>query len=75
MAHDLLGAIELGGTKIKIATGTRNDKLVTKLVLPTAGPETAYAEIRQFFDSHPVAAIGVGAFSPVFLRPDSQNFG
>ena len=75
MADDVLGAIELGGTKIKVATGTSDGKIINEATWPTVGPDAAFGLIRQFFDDHPVAAIGVGAFGPITLSPRSLRFG
>ena len=75
MAGDLLGAIELGGTKIKVASGTRDGKIIAELAFPTAQPGAAFAEIGRFFEANPVAAIGIGAFGPITLSPRSVRYG
>lgn len=75
MTVNVLGAVELGGTKIKLATGTSDGTIITELSFPTAGPDAAFELIRQFFSNNRVRAIGVGAFGPVNVSPGSSHFG
>ena len=75
MTRDVLGAIELGGTKIKVATGTGDGTIITELSFPTAGPDAIFESIRQHFGINRVTAIGVGAFGPVSVSPRSRQFG
>ncbi|MBC7505674.1 MAG: ROK family protein [Sandarakinorhabdus sp.] len=75
MACDVLGAVELGGTKIKLATGTRDGRIVSEKTFATAGPDAAFETILQYFTANPVAAIGVGAFGPITVARQSPRYG
>ena len=75
MADDIFGAIELGGTKIKVATGTRDGRIVTELAFATRQPGESFEMILSFFANNRVVAIGVGAFGPVTVSHKSVQYG
>ena len=70
------GGIEAGGTKWVCAVADqpgRPDKLDS---FPTTSPEDTVARAVRFFtENGPVAALGVGSFGPVDIRPDSPTWG
>jgi fructokinase len=70
------GGIEAGGTKWVCAVAEepgRPDKLDT---FPTTSPEETVARAVRFFtENGPVEVLGVGAFGPVDIRPDSPTWG
>jgi fructokinase len=73
----LFGAIEAGGTKFVcgIGTGPEDLRLVS---FPTAAPATTLDQIVDYFRKEAgsaLNAVGVGAFGPVDLRPESPTFG
>ncbi len=73
----ILGGIEAGGTKWVCAIGTGPDDLRATLVIPTEGPRETIARAVEFLgsaDERP-AAVGVGSFGPVDLRPGSPTWG
>ncbi len=70
------GGIEAGGTKwVCAVAGAGGDVLATE-VIPTTTPETTIGAVVRFFgDRRPLAAIGVGTFGPVDVRPGSPTYG
>jgi len=71
-----LGAIELGGTKIRVARGDAGDAITDSETFPTTGPDESFERVRAFFRSGPpVAAIGLGSFGPVVVGPDGPDRG
>jgi fructokinase len=70
------GGIEAGGTKWVCAVADepgRPDKVDT---FPTTSPEQTVARAVRFFtENGPVEILGVGAFGPVDIRPDSPTWG
>lgn len=78
--HQLLGAIEAGGTKWVCAVGTLDDGILEERVIPTGEPSetlpavfAAFEELQGQFGR--VAAIGVGTFGPVMVRHDAPDYG
>ena len=66
----MIGAVEVGGTKILCAIGsTPGEILYGPLIsIPTeVGPEAAIAEIVEFFSQSPIDGIGVASFGPLDL--------
>ncbi len=73
----LFGCIEAGGTKFVCGLGTGPDDLQTTTV-PTTAPGPTLEKIVDFFQKkagRELSAVGVGAFGPVDLRPESSTFG
>lgn len=80
MEHPTLyGGIEAGGTKMVCAVGSGPDDLRAEVRFPTAAPAETLAQIIAFFQEQqaraPLAAIGIGSFGPVDLRPESPTRG
>ncbi len=76
----LFGAIEAGGTKFICAVGARPDSLQAQVRIPTTTPEETLGRVTEFFRDQQasvgsIAAIGIGAFGPVDVRPTSSSFG
>ncbi|WP_271076997.1 ROK family protein [Aurantiacibacter sp. MUD61] len=64
----LLGAIEAGGTKFVLATGTADGVIVSRHTIPTADPVSTMAAASDWFDAQPaIAALGIASFGPVEL--------
>jgi fructokinase len=73
----LFGCIEAGGTKFVCGVGTGPDDLQLTTV-PTTSPQATIDQIIAFFRDQAgreLSAVGIGAFGPVDLRPDSSTFG
>ncbi|GIO22110.1 ROK family protein [Oceanobacillus sp. J11TS1] len=71
----MIGAIEAGGTKFVCAVGYPDGTIVDRTAFPTTTPEETLAKVEEFFSKHPVEKIGVGAFGPINLRTNSENYG
>jgi fructokinase len=73
---DLYGGVETGGTWCVCAIGTGPEAVVRREEFPTTDPEETLARIVAFFERGPaVRAVGVGAFGPLDLDPDSPRWG
>ncbi len=76
----LWGGIEAGGTKFVCAVGTAPDKLSAEIRIPTTTPDETLGQVVEFFQQQQalhgeIEAIGIGAFGPVDVNPDSSKFG
>ena len=76
----LFGGIEAGGTKFVCAVGTGPNDLRAEVRIPTTTPEETLPKVIDFFAKQQnkegrLAAIGIGAFGPVDVRPGSATFG
>jgi fructokinase len=70
----LFGAVELGGTKIRVGRGRGDGTILDSDTFPTTGPDQSFARLLEYFRAGPpVAGIGIGSFGPVAVgaaRPD-----
>lgn len=76
----LFGGIEAGGTKFVCAVGTDPDNLRAQTRISTTTPAETLAQVVDFFRQQQaaegeIAAMGIGAFGPVGVNPDSPKFG
>ncbi|GGO14237.1 fructokinase [Microbispora rosea subsp. aerata] len=70
------GGIEAGGTKWVCAVADDGGDLLATEVTPTTTPEATIRAALRFFGNHrPLAALGVGTFGPVDVRPGSPTYG
>lgn len=70
------GGIEAGGTKWVCAVADAGGHVLATEVIPTSTPETTIGAVVRFFgDRRPLAAIGIGTFGPVDVRPGSPTYG
>lgn len=73
---ELYGGVETGGTWCVCALGRGPDQIVAEERFRTREPGPTLERIAEFFANHPGAiAIGIGAFGPVDLNPDSPTWG
>ncbi|MBT8201482.1 MAG: ROK family protein [Acidimicrobiia bacterium] len=72
----VVGAIEAGGTKFRVAIGS-SQLLLADATIPTTTPaETVAASIEFLRESkHRVEAIGLASFGPLDLNPHSPSYG
>ena len=72
-----VGAVEAGGTKFVCLLGTSPDDITARARIPTGSdPTTTLAAVVDFFAGHAApAAVGIGSFGPVELRPDHPRYG
>ena len=75
----LYGGIEAGGTKFVCVVGSGPGHIVDEIRYSTTTPEATLGKAVQFFQSFvvsgQVSAIGVGAFGPLDLNPESPTYG
>lgn len=71
----MLGAIEAGGTKFVCAIGNEQGTIMERLRIPTTEPKETMHKVWEFFEQHPVKAIGVGSFGPVDVNRESPTYG
>lgn len=74
---DLIGALELGGTKIVMATGHADGTVLARETISTCAPGQVMPQIARFFagQARPVRALGVGAFGPIVVDPHARCYG
>lgn len=71
----LYGALEAGGTKMVVAVGDENGKILEQKTIPTTTPEETMPQIIAYFKDKEIAALGVGAFGPVDVVKGSPTYG
>lgn len=79
-AGELIGAVELGGTKVLVAIATDPLKPLRTVRIPTEDPQTTLGRVCDFFraaesEFGPVRALGIGAFGPIQLRKGAPDLG
>jgi len=71
-------AIEVGGTKINIATGSGPADLTLRRI-PTRAPEDTWPEVLDVLESlsrsRPFDALGIASFGPIDVNPQSATYG
>ncbi len=72
----MIGAVELGGTKINVAVGTGPGAIAAKTTIPTTMPAETLGATIEFLKSHgALDAVGIASFGPVCLDPASPEWG
>jgi fructokinase len=72
----IYGGIEAGGTKWVCAVGVAPGDIRETVTIPTTAPDETIGLAAAFFAQHDgIAAIGVGCFGPLDLRPSSPTWG
>lgn len=71
----IIGALEAGGTKMVCALGREDGSILEQVSIPTTTPEETIPAILQYFQDKEIAALGVAAFGPVDVNPDSKTYG
>lgn len=69
------GTVELGGTKILVASGTTPDDLTAPHRIDTSDPESNLSAIVTHLSEASVDAVGIASFGPLELRPGHADFG
>lgn len=73
---ELYGGVETGGTWCVCALGAGPDQIAAEQTFRTGAPAETLERIVAFFASQPrPRAVGIGAFGPVDLDPDSPTWG
>ena len=72
----LLGAIEAGGTKFVVAVADENFNIIDRTAFPTLDGEKTLDQVIAFFDQYDnIDAIGIAAFGPIDIVPESKTYG
>ena len=76
----IIGAIEGGGTKFICAVGHSAQRVLERMVIPTAEPDVTLGAVLDFFSAAAnehgvITAFGVACFGPLDLRSGSATFG
>ena len=69
------GSIEAGGTKFVLGVADENMTLLDRYQFPTTTPQEVVPQIIQYFQKFDLDGIGIGAFGPVDINPDSPDYG
>lgn len=71
----LFGALEAGGTKMVLAIGNENGKIIEQVSIPTETPDITIPKIIDYFKDKEIAALGIGSFGPIDLDKKSKTYG
>lgn len=69
------GALEAGGTKMVLSLMDENGTMLERVSMPTLTPAETMPGMIDFFRERHIAALGIGCFGPLDLRPDSPTYG
>lgn len=71
----LIGALEAGGTKMVCAIGKKDGTILEQVSIPTTTPEETIPKLIEYFKDKEIEALGVAAFGPVDVKPESETYG
>jgi fructokinase len=71
----LIGALEAGGTKMVCAVCEEQGIILEQTRIDTTTPEETIPKIIDFFQDKNIQALGIGAFGPVDVNKNSENYG
>lgn len=71
----LIGALEAGGTKMVCAVGKEDGTILEQVSIPTTTPEETIPKLIEYFKDKEIEALGVAAFGPVDVKPESETYG
>lgn len=71
----IIGAIELGGSKIVCAIGNEKGHISDRIHIPTETPDRTMPLIIKYFMNKNIEALGVGCFGPIDADKDSKTYG
>ena len=70
-----LGALEAGGTKMVCAVGDETGRIEERISIPTTSPDETIPQIIRYFQDRSLDALGIAAFGPVDINPQSAAYG
>lgn len=73
--REIYGALETGGTKMVCAIGYADGTIIDRESIPTTTPSETIPKIIDYFKDKGICALGIGAFGPVDVNPESESFG
>lgn len=71
----LFGALEAGGTKMVLAIGNEDGRILEQVSIPTETPAITMPKIIDYFRDKNIVALGIGSFGPVDLNKNSSTYG
>jgi fructokinase len=73
----MLGAVELGGSKVLCAVGEAHDALAAQVRIPTTTAEETLQAVERFFAPYrdQLRALGIASFGPLELDRGRANWG
>lgn len=71
----MYGAIEAGGTKFVCAVVDESLNILAQQTIETLDPEYTMGETIKFFKNYAIKSIGIGAFGPIEINPESPRYG
>lgn len=72
----MYGAIEAGGTKFVCAVVDEELNIIDTVTISTEEPEVTMKSTVEFFEKYDgIKSIGIGAFGPIEINPDSDRYG
>ncbi|MBQ2834251.1 MAG: ROK family protein [Clostridia bacterium] len=71
----LIAALEAGGDNMICSIGTLQGGVMQRAAIRTGEPDATLDEAAAFFSKFGVKALGVGAFGPLDLNPESATYG
>lgn len=76
----LIGGIEAGGTKFLCGIAAEDGSVLDEIRIPTTDPIETLQAASEFFRHTtarhgPIAALGIGSFGPLSLRPTASDHG
>ncbi len=71
----LYGALEAGGTKMVVALGDENGKILEQKSIPTVTPAETMPAVFDFFRGKGIKALGIACFGPIDLNRQSSTYG
>ena len=69
------GALEAGGTKMIVAIGDENGKILERASFPTKTPEETMLQMIDFFKDKEIESLGIACFGPIDLNKASKTYG
>ncbi len=69
------GALEAGGTKMVVAVGDENGRILEQRSIPTTTPDETMPKIIDYFRGKEIASLGVACFGPIDLNKASETYG
>lgn len=70
-----MGSVEAGGTNIVCSIGSADGELAERVEFATEDPVGTLRRVHEFFEPREIAALGLGWFGPIEVRPSHPRYG